>query len=285
MTPDSPPYRCYRHPDRDAYIQCQRCERYICPDDMREAAVGFQCPECVARGQAGVRQPRTVAGGAIALNAGAITVVIIALNVLVHVLVMFTGGSRGPIFGEGALQGMRVAFGDEYWRLLTSTFLHGSLLHLGFNMLALYLFGPFVETIVGRWRFIATYLTVAVVASVFVYWLSSPMVATIGASGAVFGMFGLALVFLIRQRQNITGMIVLLAINGVVSLQSGISWQGHLGGFVTGCVLGAVFAWAPRERRTLVHVGAFVILWVLAIGAIALRSADLTQSVGLVFPG
>lgn len=272
-----PPHRCYRHPDRDAYIQCQRCERFICPDDMREASVGFQCPECVASGQATVRRPRTAAGGAISLNAGAVTSVIIGLNVLAHVLVMLTGGSRGPVFGEGAMVGIEVAYHEEYWRLLTSAFLHGSLLHLGFNMLALYLFGPFVEGILGRWRFIATYVTIAVAASAFVYWLSSPVVATIGASGAVFGMFGLALIFLIRQRQNITGMLVLLAINGVVSLQAGISWQGHLGGFLTGCVLGAVFAWAPRERRTLVHAAAFAVLWIVIIAAIVLRSLDLVQ--------
>ncbi|RLV57306.1 rhomboid family intramembrane serine protease [Aeromicrobium phragmitis] len=272
-----PPHRCYRHPDRDAYIQCQRCERFICPDDMREASVGFQCPECVASGRASVRQPRTAAGGAISLNAGAVTTVIIGLNVIVHVLAMLTGGSRGPVFREGAMVGVEVAYQEEYWRLLTSAFLHGSLLHLGFNMLALYLFGPFVEGILGRWRFIATYLTLAVSASAFVYWLASPMTATIGASGAVFGMFGLALIFLIRQRQNITGMLVLLAINGLISLQAGISWQGHLGGFLTGCVLGAVFAWAPRERRTFVQVTAFAVLWIVIVAAVVLRSLELVQ--------
>ena len=101
------------------------------------------------------------------------------------------------------------------------------------------------------------------------------MVATIGASGAVFGMFGLALIFLIRQRQNITGMIALLAINGLISLQSGISWQGHLGGFITGCLLGAVFAWAPRDRRTVAHLLAFTVMWTLIIAAVVLRSVDL----------
>ncbi len=242
---------------------------------MREASVGFQCPQCVASGQASVRRPRTVAGGAITLNSGAVTTVIIGLNVVAHALVMLTGGSGGPVFSEGAMVGVQVAYREEYWRLLTSAFLHGSLLHLGFNMLALYLFGPFVEQILGRWRYIATYLTLSASASAFVYWLSSPMVATIGASGAVFGMFGLALIFLIRQRQNITGMIALLAINGLISLQSGISWQGHLGGFITGCLLGAVFAWAPRDRRTVAHLLAFTVMWTLIIAAVVLRSVDL----------
>ncbi|RQN02436.1 rhomboid family intramembrane serine protease [Aeromicrobium camelliae] len=247
---------------------------------MREAAVGFQCPECVAAGNAGMRRTRTPVGGTITARGGVVTFAIIGLNVLAQVLVLLTGGTSGSIFRDGAMVGFQVAFGDEYWRLLTSAFLHGGLLHLAFNMLALYLFGPFVESMVGRWRFIATYATVALVASVFVYWLSPPQAATIGASGAVFGMFGLALVFLIRQGQNITGMLVLLAVNGVISLQAGISWQGHLGGFLTGCLLGAVFVAAPRERRTLVHVAALVGLWLLSAGAVALRSAELTQGLG-----
>lgn len=56
---------CYRHSGKDAYISCQRCERPICPECMRDASVGFQCPECITKGAKSVRQPRTAAGGAI----------------------------------------------------------------------------------------------------------------------------------------------------------------------------------------------------------------------------
>jgi membrane associated rhomboid family serine protease len=276
---------CYRHPDRPAYIQCQRCERFICPEDMREASVGFQCPDCVQQGRAAVRQPRTIAGGAISTEVGAITMAIIAINVAAQVVVMATGGFGDPngsdVFRWGWLSGIEVAQGD-YWRLLTAAFLHGGLLHIALNMYALYLFGPFVEQVLGRWRFIATYLTLAIGSSVLVYLLEDPFTPTIGASGAVFGLFGLALIFLIRTRQNITGMLVLLAINGFISLGNGISWQGHLGGFLTGVALGLVFAYAPRERRTLVHVGAFVVLWVLFVAAISWRTEDL---VGAILPG
>ncbi|MFS0885836.1 rhomboid family intramembrane serine protease [Aeromicrobium sp. 179-A 4D2 NHS] len=280
---------CYRHPERPAYIQCQRCSRYICPEDMREASVGFQCPECVAQGRANVRQPRTLAGGAISANAGVVTLVIIAVNVAAHLVVMATGGvGNSKVFDTGAMLGFAVYDGaphgvayGEYWRLLTAAFLHGGLLHLAFNMYALYLFGPFVEETLGRWRYIATYVTLAIGSSVFVYVLTDYRVPTIGASGAVFGLFGLALIFLIRTKQNITGMLVLLAINGFVSLGQNVSWQGHLGGFLTGLALGLVFAYAPRERRGLLHVGAFVVLWVAFIAAVVWRTADLQPLVDL----
>lgn len=282
MTDQNAGQTCYRHPGRPAFIQCQRCSRYICPEDMREASVGFQCPECVKQGQASVRQPRTLAGGAISTNAGAVTMVIIALNVAAQLIVMVTGGTSGRFFQDGAMLGLGVYDGEvhgvadgEYWRLVTAAFLHGGLLHLAFNMYALYLFGPFVEQTLGRARFIATYLTLAVGSSVLVYLLTDFRTLTIGASGAVFGLFGLALVFLVRTRQNITGMLILLAINGLISLQAGISWQGHLGGFLTGLVLGLMFAYAPRERRTLVQVATFVVLWAAFVAAVVWRTEEL----------
>lgn len=274
---------CYRHPDRPAYIQCQRCLRFICPEDMREASVGFQCPECVQQGAAAVRQPRTLAGGAISTDVGAVTMVIIAINVVAQLVVMAQGGPRtSGLFEWGAMWGWGVAQGD-YWRLITAAFLHGGLLHIALNMYALYLFGPYIEHALGRWRFILSYITVAVGSSVVVYVLVDPVVPTIGASGAVFGLFGLALIFLIRTKQNITGMLVLLGINAVISLGvSGISWQGHLGGFVTGVVLGLVFAYAPRGRRTQVQVAAIVGVWILFAVAISWRTEHL---IGSLVPG
>lgn len=249
---------------------------------MREASVGFQCPDCVSKGQATVRQARTMAGGAISTDVGIVSLVIIAINVAAQVAVMAQGGaSNSGLFEWGAMWGYGVAQGD-YHRLITAAFLHGGLFHILLNMYALYLFGPFVEQALGRWRFILTYLTLSVGSSVVVYLWEDPRVATIGASGAVFGLFGLALIFLVRQKQNINGMLVLLAINGVISLQSGISWQGHLGGFLTGVILAVVFAYAPRDRRLLFQVGTFVVLWALFIAAISWRTEEL---IGAIFPG
>ncbi|KRC65384.1 hypothetical protein ASE12_11840 [Aeromicrobium sp. Root236] len=163
-----------------------------------------------------------------------------------------------------------------YWRLLTSAFLHENILHIAFNMYALYLFGPFVEQALGRVRFIAAYLTMSVGASAFVYWLSDPGTLTIGASGAIFGLFGMALILLLKAKQDVTTLLVLLGINAFLSTQGNISWQGHLGGFVFGCLLGVVFAYAPRERRSQVQALAMVAVWIGIIVAVVLRTQQLT---------
>lgn len=229
-----------------------------------------------------MRQPRTLAGGAISTDTALVSVIIIAINVAAQVIVMAQGGpNRSGLFEWGAMWGYGVAQGD-YHRLLTAAFLHGGLFHIALNMYALYLFGPFVEQTLGRWRFILTYLTLSIGSSVFVYLWENPLTPTIGASGAVFGLFGLALIFLIRAKQNINGMLILLAINGVISLQSGISWQGHLGGFLTGVVLGLVFAFAPRDQRLIYQIGTFVALWALFIAAISWRTEAL---IGAFLPG
>lgn len=273
-------YRCYRHPDREAYISCQRCERLICPECMREAAVGFQCPSCIAEGAKTVRSPRTIAGGAISANAGIVSMVLIGLNVLAFVVQLATGDRTSELYQRGAMQGLSVADGD-YWRLLTSAFLHANILHIAFNMYALYLFGPFVERALGTWRFLGAYLTMAVVGSVFVYVIANPFTVTIGASGAVFGLFAIALLLLLRAKQDVRSLLVLLAINAFISFQGNISWEGHLGGFIAGGILGAAFAYAPRDRRTVVQVAVVAVVWIVAIGAVVLRTSDITSTFGM----
>ena len=268
-------YRCYRHPDREAYISCQRCERLICPECMRDASVGFQCPSCVVEGAKSVRAPRTIAGGTVTGREGVVSMTLIGLNVAVYVLQLATGDQNGAIFDEGSLWGYGVADGD-YWRLVTSAFLHGSILHLAFNMYALYLFGPFVERALGTWRFIAAYLTTAMAGSVFVYVLADPRLDTIGASGAIFGLFAMALVLLLRAKQDVRTLLVLLVINAVISTQGNISWQAHLGGFIGGLLLGATFAYAPRKHRGLTQLIVFAAMWTAMIAAVVLRTAELT---------
>jgi membrane associated rhomboid family serine protease len=278
-------YRCYRHPDREAYISCQRCERLICPECMNEASVGFQCPSCIAAGAKSIRSPRTIAGGLVSANAGVVSMALIGSNVLAFVLTLATGGNSGAVFQHGAMlsetavnnSGQVLTGVDEgaYWRLLSSAFLHENLLHIAFNMYALYLFGPFVERALGRARFIGAYLTVSVGASVFVYWLSEPRGLTIGASGAVFGLFGMALIFLLKAKQDVSTLLVLLAINAFLSTRGNISWQGHLGGFVVGCLLGLAFAYAPRDKRTLVQAGVLSAMWLGIVVAIVVRTSQL----------
>ncbi|MGA8986833.1 rhomboid family intramembrane serine protease [Aeromicrobium sp.] len=278
-------YRCYRHPDREAYISCQRCERLICPECMNDASVGFHCPSCVAEGAKTVRAPRTIAGGAISGRVGTVSLVLIGINVVAFLVTLASGGNSGPVFQHGSMLSSSAvnSSGDvltgvddgAYWRLLTSAFLHQNVLHIAFNMYALYLFGPFVERALGTVRFVAVYITMAIGASVFVYWLSDPRALTIGASGAVFGLFGMALIFLLKAKQDVTTLLVLLAINAFLSTRGNISWQGHLGGFVVGCVLGLAFAYAPRDRRTLVQVGVLTLLWVGIVVSLIIRTGQL----------
>ncbi len=272
-------YRCYRHPDREAYISCQRCERLICPECMNDASVGFQCPSCIAEGAKSVRAPRTIAGGAVSGRDGVVSMTLIGINVVAF---LHPDRDRRPTAAGSTstarCRAMSVAVDGDYWRLLTSAFLHAGILHIAFNMYALYLFGPFVERALGTWRFIAAYVTMAIFSSVFVYILTAPGTVTIGASGAVFGLFGMALIFLLKAKQDVSTLLVLLAINAFLSTQGNISWQGHLGGFIVGCLLGLAFAYAPRDRKQIIQVAVFAALWIGIVAAIVVRTGQLTRS-------
>ena len=280
-TPPQTP-TCYRHPDRATYVRCNRCNRFICPECMRDAAVGHQCAECVNEGAKTIRQPRTKFGGAQRGTTPVVTYVLIAINVVMFVLqTASTSLERDLVLVSPA-----VADGDWY-RLLTSAFLHYGTTHLLFNMWALYVVGPPLELALGRLRYTALYLLSALGGSVLVYLLSSLGAATAGASGAVFGLFGAT--FVVGKRLNldvrwVLGLIALnLAFTFVIPLISSqnISWQGHIGGLVTGAAIAAAYAYAPRKSRDLVHVGA-------TVGALALfgvliwwRTADLLAQFGL----
>ena len=275
---------CYRHGDRETYISCQRCGRPICPDCMRQASVGFQCPECVAQGARGVRPARTYAGGLVPARPGAASMVLIGINVAVFVAILATGGRASPIAEHGGLIGdLPPRFGfvetvsdGAYWRLLTAAFVHVQFLHILLNMYALAIFGPMLEQLLGRLRFVALYLTGALVASVVVYWLA-PGAFTIGASGAIFALFGAALVLLLRRGQDISGLLLLLALNVFITFAwPNISWQGHLGGLAGGLLFGFVFGYAPRRHRSAVQASAFAVVLVALVVATLARTAALT---------
>lgn len=275
--------RCYRHPERETHISCQRCGRPICPDCMRDASVGFQCPDCVREASAGSRQPRTAFGGRLTDGAARVTFALIALNVGVFLLVKLTGGLSGELarslilLPDGSGYDPRLFQGvaqGSYWQLVTTTFLHGQILHLAMNMLGLWIFGSFLEGVLGRWRFLALYLLTGLAGSVAVLWLAPPQSFSLGASGSVFGLFGAALIVLVKQRRDVTQLLVLLGLNLAVTFAvPGISWQGHLGGLAGGLLLGAVFAYTPRRLRTPVHVTALAGLLLLCVALTVWRSA------------
>lgn len=280
-TPDDA--RCYRHPAREAYVRCVRCERRICPDCMVPAAVGFQCPDCVRAANEGVRRPTTVFGGRVSGDPGWVSKVLIGITVAVFVLQQVPALALerrfwligGPVVDPVLRQVVGVADG-EVWRLLTAAFLHGGLLHLLLNMYALYLFGPPLEAALGRARFAALYVVAALGGSATSYAFGNPGQPSLGASGAVFGLLGAYLVVNRRLRRDSSGVLVLLAVNFAFGLLvPRIDWRAHLGGLVAGVLCALAFAYAPAARRTSVQAAGTVVVALLAAGLVAWRTAIL----------
>jgi membrane associated rhomboid family serine protease len=281
--PDSPsaapegvePATCYRHPTREAHIRCTRCNRRICPDCMISASVGFQCPECVREGNAGVRTARTTFGGRVAGQAGTVTKILIGINVAVF-LVQLVSVSFTNRF---ELMGLAVAQDGQYYRLLTAAFMHGGYLHIAFNMYALYLFGPPLEATFGRARFLTLYLLSALGGSAASYAFNTPIGASLGASGAVFGLLGAFLVVNRRLKRDNSGLLVLIGINLAIAFLpqfSNIDWHAHVGGLITGALVAAAMVYPPPEKRTVVQAAGCVVVLVLVIAVVAWRTAALT---------
>lgn len=264
--------RCYRHPDRETYISCQRCGRPICPDCMREAAVGFHCPDCVKQAASQTPHVRTAFGGKVTDGSSLVTLVLIAVNVG-----FFLGArSSAQFLYDTVLIPDKVAQG-EVWRLLSSMFLHNEILHIAMNMIGVWIFGSYLESALGRWRFLGLYVAAGLVGSTAVYWLAPQFTPTLGASGAVFGLFGAALVLLRRQRRDVTQLLVLLGLNLALTFTvPNISWQAHVGGLLAGVGIGATYAYAPRGQRLLVHIGTLVLITAGCVAAVLVRTAMLS---------
>jgi membrane associated rhomboid family serine protease len=278
---------CYRHPGRETYVRCVRCERPICPDCMREAPVGFQCPECVAQGRRTQRAPRTAFGGSLVGSAGYATMTLVGLNVLMALVGVAMVGLEALV-GQGLFSGLtrfQMVFGQfgpsmeigerfvptgttvgevftgiddgAVYRLLTATFTHFGILHLLLNMYALWMLGRTMEAALGPLRFLALYLLSGLGGGVAAY-LFSPDSVTAGASGAVFGVFAALFVVLKRLRRDTSSVVPAIVINLVITFAvPGISIAGHLGGLVTGALLAAGLAYAPRQGRTAVQIATF----------------------------
>ncbi|MEV1173337.1 rhomboid family intramembrane serine protease [Nonomuraea sp. NPDC049784] len=257
---------CYRHPDKETWVRCQRCERPICPDCMRDASVGFQCPECVAEGNRGIRQAKSAFGGSV-VRAPIVTYAILVINVLVFGAQYLFGGR---VTGELEMFPLRVAALDEYYRLITAAFVHGGIFHILFNCWALYVVGPYLERSFGHVRYLALYVISALGGSTLSLWVDPLNQTTVGASGAVFGLFGAMFVVGRRLNMDVRGIAALIAINLVITfVVSGISWTGHVGGLITGSVLAGALAYAPKSNRAFWQVlaiaGALAIVAVLVM--------------------
>lgn len=261
---------CYRHPYYPTYVRCTRCERPICPDCMRDAAVGHQCVECVNEGAKTMRTPRTQFGGLLRpTGKPVITYALIAINVVAFVMQTVSPGLQRMF----TLWPPGIAAYDEYYRLVTSAFLHYGIVHLLFNMYALFVVGPPLEARLGRLRFSALYGLSALGGSVLVYLFSPLNSATAGASGAVFGLFGATFVVAKALNLDVRWVVGLIGVNILITfIAPGISWQGHVGGLITGALVAAAYVYAPRERRNVIQGCATVAVLALFAGLIWWRT-------------
>ena len=275
---------CYRHPDKETWIRCQRCEKPICPDCMRDASVGFQCPDCVKEGARSTRQGKAVYGGKrLTGNPMATTFALIAAN-LVGFFAIRSGGGRVldalallPQSSTRGFQEVEGVSGGAYWQVLTSAFSHENVLHLGFNMLALYFLGPMLEQVLGRPRFLAVYFVSAFTASAAVMLLSNPNSQTLGASGAIFGLMGALVVVAFKVKADLRQILFWLGLNLVFTFYNtgSISWQGHLGGLIGGALTAAIIVYAPRKRREVIQWTGIALVLVVALVVIAAQAVVL----------
>jgi membrane associated rhomboid family serine protease len=246
---------------------------------MRSASVGFQCPECVAQGAATVRRPRTTLGGRVSDDTSRVSLTIVGLNVVVFVLGLVLGERELQVrFANvaGAPGALGVADG-QYYRLLTAAFLHAGVFHILMNMFALAQLGPVLEAALGRLRFLALYVLAALGGSVLSYLLSPPFQFGVGASGAIFGLFGAYYVVVRRLGGETRSILLLLAVNLVITFSVPIiDWRAHLGGLVVGALVAAAFAYAPRgPQRDRLHALAVLAVALLLLAAVAVRTLSL----------
>ena len=245
---------CPRHPDRESYVRCQRCERPTCPECQRVAPVGIQCVDCVRDAARTAPRTRTAFGGRPTDGRPLVTWAIIGLCVLGNVLQRLPGAGEG-LTNAGAFVPFLVP--TEPWRLVTSAFLHDSQsllpFHLALNMYVLWMVGPPLERVLGRGRFVALYVISAIGGAVG-FELLAPSGAMVGASGAVFGLFAVMVLVQRRMGFDLGPLFAVLGINLVIGFVfPGIAWQGHLGGLVAGALGGLAVVRGPRGRQAWVQ--------------------------------
>lgn len=248
----NPDNYCYRHPQRQSFVLCQRCMRTICPECQTQLPVGVICPECLAQQQKHAKLTRMPRRTSALRRSGApvVTYTLMGITSLFYLI--------GMIPGIGDAVQFYLAFNGQLayvqpWRLLTVTLVHASIWHIVLNMLALWALGRSLEPLLGRWRFLALYLLSALGGSVLTA-LLAPTTWVVGASGAVWGLLGAMFVIGRHIGANVTAIAVLLGLNLVITFLPGsnIAWQAHIGGGLVGALIGFIFARtrAMRQQRT-----------------------------------
>jgi membrane associated rhomboid family serine protease len=279
--------RCYRHPNREALIRCTRCDRPICPECMRPASVGFHCPDDVNLARKTVRAPRTAVGARILEAPPYVTIALIAANLTAYFVTasQAVGGLRQPgdgsskLFNEWQLQPLAVHAHDDYYRLITSAFLHISLLHILTNMVSLAVIGPPLERLLGRWRFGVLYLLGALGGSAAIYAWGKVLTPVVGASGALYGLMAAALMLVLAGKLNLDlqWLIGVIVLNFVLTFSiHNISKLGHAGGFVIGGLAAVAIAGLPGNRErvaTQTQVVGLCGVAAIVLAVVVLRSA------------
>jgi membrane associated rhomboid family serine protease len=282
---DGPPPTCFRHPGRETWVSCVRCGRHACPECLRQASVGQQCVECVRGAGGSAPRARTVFGGR-PTSAAAVTFTLMGLNILLYLVELAhpSLATDWEMLGYASQSGLPPYSGvaaGEWYRLITSAFLPGTgslgLLDIAFNMWALYVVGPGLEQLLGRVRFISVYLVSALGGSVLFYYLVPQNQPALGASGAIFGLFGAWFVASKKLRLDSRGIVMLIVINLALSFiyRSTIAWQDHVGGLITGVLLTAAYAYAPRKNRAAIQAAATIVIVVLLAIAVVIRNGQL----------
>jgi membrane associated rhomboid family serine protease len=260
---------CYRHPDRQSFVLCQRCGRTICGECQTPGAVGFICPEDMKAQRQSA--PRNRIGVRISNSSPIVTYAIIAVTAFVFLLQWIPGlGVTNALLYAGVYSDP--AYGAfQPWRMLTAVFVHsqGFIFHILLNMYTLWIFGRILETMLGHWRFLALYLVAGFAGSLGVLFLSAPQTPVVGASGAIFGLLGAFLVIQRRMGADTRGLLVLLGINLVIGFIPGvnIAWQAHLGGLVGGALIGLILVNTRKRAQQPLQVILIGAVSVLLVGA------------------
>lgn len=288
--------RCYRHPETPTGVHCTRCGRPICVECMQPASLGYQCPDCAGRARRGrtYLQPGIAVGGP-----AVITRLLLAANILWFFVELSVAGPASFFNGPSAVQALRlgamnpleVAQG-QYWRLFSLMFVHFGILHIGFNMYALYLFGTLLENNLGRWRFLALYFVSGFLASAFSYAFLPLSSIAGGASGAIFGLFGAWIAYNFRRRHSPVGAAQLrlalfwLGLNAVIDFTfANIDWRAHLGGLLAGAVLGWMadgLGLGSRRIQPLLEVLVGTAIVVVAVVLVVYRSVELAPAAAML---
>jgi membrane associated rhomboid family serine protease len=267
---------CYRHPGRETRVSCSECGRPICTDCMVFAPVGIRCPDHAGKAQGAGRMTKGVRRAAYEGTGALVTKVLIGINVLVFLVNLAQGSSlgqtSGSLFEKGALYVSSPFYpgglaDDQWYRLITAAFLHGNLIHLGMNMFVLWIVGAPVEQAIGRGRFLALYIVSGLAGSAGAI-IFSPHAVTVGASGAIFGILGAALVLEAQRNYVLGGQAAgLIVINLVLTFAiPNISIGGHVGGLLGGALSMLALSRFGRTHAIYGRPGLLGVLGLVAVG-------------------